>query len=369
MGVHMAHMGHPQKAVIGGIGGGGHAQTNAQRDARAMLAPIAQPGGVRGTKTGSGDRSAAVHRIRHIQPNRRIAHCPGVKCRPNRAGQHIMPRPDGGQAFFGDHVQRLAQSIKMVRRRGACPVLPKLGGVGAWPPIPIGRAQIGGFGGRNGFVGKPQKPHAGRRHQALLAGRHRHINTPGIHMVFIATKAGDAIHRQQRRMPRRIDCRAQAYDIRPDCRCGIHLRHQHRFDRMVAVGAQGLLDQVQIKRRRLAEIQQLHLDTHAARRIGPAKAELPRCQHQSTVAARKQVGIRRLPCRMSIPDKGGDVLCGARHAAQIGPQRFDQFVQPALIDVGRGTVHRGQHPVGHHRRAGNGKIRSAMGKGHRGLHL
>ena len=244
----MAHMGDAQKAVIGRIRRGGHAKANAKRHTGAGFAPGSQPGGIRCAKPGGGYRPPPVCGIADVQANRLIARRPALKGGPDGAGQHIMACPHLRQAFFGNHVQRLAQAIQMMGGGGACPILPELGRIAARPPIPIGRAQIGRFGGSDGFVGKPQKPHAGRCHQALLAGGHCHINTPGVHVKRIATKAGHTIHRQQRRMICGIYRRAQAFDIRADCRCGIHMGDQHRFDFTRGICAQSLLDKVQIKR-------------------------------------------------------------------------------------------------------------------------
>ena len=247
-------------------------------------------------------------------------------------------------------------------RRSAKPILPELLRVGAQGPVPIGRAQRGFGRSGLGLGVEPQKPHARRAHQALLARPQHHIDAPRVHVKYVAAERGHAIHRQQSVMTGGVDRGADRPHIGFDRACGIDMGHQHGADGWVS--AQGRLDLRRVGRGRAAKLQHLHIDPKPARGTGPAVAKDPGRQHERLVTARKQVGIGRLPRAMAVADIGSNLARSARHGAQVGPQPRHHRHQITGIDVGRGAHHRGQDSVGQDRRAGDSKIGTTVGQGH-----
>ena len=80
-----------------------------------------------------------MRRIGHIQRDGRMARAPSIECRPDGVGQNLVPVPDIGQTFLvQDHRQAFAQPEQVMRGRGAVPVMPELGRIGAGGPVPIG---------------------------------------------------------------------------------------------------------------------------------------------------------------------------------------------------------------------------------------
>ena len=188
VGVDMAHVRHPQRAIGGGVVGAGHAQTDAQGHAALSLAPAAQAGGVGRAKAGGGYGMAACRGVGHVECDARIALPPAVKGGPDGAGQKGMARPGLCQTLFmQQHIHGLTQTEQVMGRRGAIPVVPELIRVGARGPVPIGRAQIAGLAAVSRRVRKPDKAHAGRRHHALLTGGNCDIDAQIVHQERIAS--------------------------------------------------------------------------------------------------------------------------------------------------------------------------------------
>ena len=82
------------------------------------------------------------------------------------------------------------------------------------------------------------------------------------------------------------------------------------------------------------------------------------------IPAREDIGVRRLPPAMAVGDVDCHMRVGQRHAPEVGDHGAGQVVQRALIDIRSGAVHGPQHPVGHDRGAGNGKVGPTVGQGH-----
>ena len=139
---------------------------------------------------------------------------------------------------------------------------------------------------------------------------------------------------------------------------------RHRLDTAVGIGAQRGLDPGRIGRALAAEVEPPDLHPHRLGRQRPAKAEAAGQDRQRMIPAREDIGVRRLPPAMAVGDVDRHMRVGQRHAPEVGDHGAGQVVQSALIDIRRGPVHGPQHPVGHDRGAGNGKVGPTVGQGH-----
>ena len=154
-------------------------------------------------------------------------------------------------------------------------------------------------------------------------------------------------------------------DIVSDGARRVDMHKQHRLVGMGGIPGQRLRDPGRIHIRRLAEIQNVAAEAHCLRHAGPAMRKPSGGKHQNAVAAAVGVGQRRLPRAMAIGDIDCDIALGSSDPLQIRDDSRHHVHKLALVDIGSGTMHAAQHAVGHDRRAGNGQMAAAMGKGHR----
>ena len=136
------------------------------------------------------------------------------------------------------------------------------------------------------------------------------------------------------------------------------MHHQHRLD--IGVPGQPVLHPGQINIRLGAKIQHLDLQPQRRGHHPPGYPETAGGQNQQLVTARTGIGQGRLPCCMAVADVNRGVMGGAGHRFQVGIQAVRQVMQLPGIDVGCGPMHRGQHPVWHDRRAGDGKVMTTV---------
>ncbi|MCR5858467.1 hypothetical protein [Mesorhizobium sp. J428] len=122
-------------------------------------------------------------------------------------------------------------------------------------------------------------------------------------------------------------------------------------------------DPVGIDRRLLAEVQPLDGDAERLHRQRPALAEPAGHQRERMVARAEHVGVRGLPCAMSVGNVDRDVMSGARKPLQVVVDARNDLVELARIDVRRGAMHRVEHAVGHDGRSGDGEV-VASSRGH-----
>ena len=251
-----------------------------------------------------------------------------------------------------------------MRRRGAREMHVVIFSEDPRVPVPVGRRKVRALRDRNRLVRHPDEAQTRRHHQALLTGRDHHIDAPVVKPELIAAERGDAIDREQRRVPRRVDRRAHRGNVVPDRGRRIEMRHEHRLDPMLGIGAQRRLEARGIGGRVQAEVDHIDLDPHRAGMFRPADAEPPGRHHQRLVPAREHVGDRRLPGAVTVRDVNRHMRGRHCNAPQVRQDRRGLLDDLALVDIRRGAVHRPQHPVGHGRGAGNGKIGAAVGEAH-----
>ena len=112
---------------------------------------------------------------------------------------------------------------------------------------------------------------------------------------------------EQRRMAGGVERRAQAGDVVAHRRGGVGLHGQHGLDPPLGIGAQPRLEAVGVGGRAEAEVEDLDLDSHAPRRLGPAEAEAAGGERERVVAGREDVGERRLPAGVAVADIDRDL--------------------------------------------------------------
>ena len=142
---------------------------------------------------------------------------------------------------------------------------------------------------------------------------------------------------------------------------------KHGLDRVRGVGAQCILDPVEINGRAFAEIHQIDSYSLQFGHLGPTMAETPGGRDQNTVARVEGIDQRRLPRAVAVGNVDRHVLCRASDGAQVRDEARCHLDEVALVDIGGGAVHGAQHLFGHDRGAGNGQIGAAVGKAHWGL--
>ena len=342
---------------------------NAQGNPGLLFKPVAQARASHAAHPHSGNRVRPGRRIGDVERDPGSL-APGLECGPDRTGQHSVPVPHGFQPLFvQDHVERFAQPVEMMRRRGSAEVLVIKRRIGTRSPVPVGRNAVGRLPCRIGLVVEVNEGHARRHHKALLAAGHHDIDAPVIHVEFIDGEAGDIVGKEQRRMPGIIENPAQSGDVVLDGRRGIDLHRQHGLDAMVGIGPERLGHPIEINLGAEAEIDHLGLDPEAAGHLAPALAEAPGAQDQDPVTARQRVGQRRFPGPVAIGDVDRHVVPGAGHFLEVLDNGRRHVHQRPGIDIWRRPVHRLQDTIGHDRRAGNGKVMATVGKAHGGSFL
>ena len=336
-------------------------QPDTQRQPRHPLAPGPKPLCVGRPRMGRGHRPGPHRRVRQVQPHR-PAGGPDAKGRPDRRRQHLVPPPDIPDPLRPDHVKRDPQAVKVMRRCRPVEVMPVFLRVRPRPPVPVTRDAARPFPRPVGAVVEEDKAHPRRHHQPLLAGRHHHVDAPGVHLEPVAAQRRDAVRHQKRGMPHPVQRRPQPRHVVPDRRGRVHMHRQHRADAALRVGSQPLLDPPQIPGPVRPEVDDLDLRPQPARHLAPAMPEPPRRRDKHKVAPRQHIRQRRLPGRMAIADIDHRLMRRPRHRAQVGDQPRRHLDQFALIDVGRCPVHRRQHRIRHDRGSGNGKIGTTLGQ-------
>ncbi len=112
-----------------------------------------------------------------------------------------------------NHRQRFAQAKKVMRRGGAAEVLVELGAERARLPPPVGRGKVGLAPRLQGAIVEVHKAEPRRHHHPLLARGDHHIDAPVIHAKLVAAERSDAVDREQGRVPRRVNGRAQRRNV------------------------------------------------------------------------------------------------------------------------------------------------------------
>ena len=205
---------------------------------------------------------------------------------------------------------------------------------------------------------------SGGQHHALLGGAQRHIDSPFVHHERHGRERGDGIDQEQRRMARRVDRRPDGRDVVDDARGGVNLDHQDGLDAMLAIGAKPLLEGCRIDRPARIAGEHLDRDAEHARQIRPGGGEQPALQRQHLIAARQDIGQRRLPGPMAIGDVDVNASRGAEHHLEIGEAGLGDVLHRAAIEIDRLTVHGRQHLVRQDRRPGRGQHLATAGDTH-----
>ena len=191
-----------------------------------------------------------------------------------------------------------------------------------------------------------------------------HVRAPGVHLEAVAAEARDAVDDEERRMPGRVERpRSAATSLRTEEAVSVCTASTARIACPRSAVSRSAIA-VGVDRRLEARVDHLDLDPHLPRRRRPAEPEAPARRHQRLVARREQVGDRGLPAGMAVADVDRDLAGGARHPLQVADHPLGQGDQLALVDVRRRAMHRLQHPVGDHRRPGNGEDVAATRERH-----
>ncbi|MCX7211707.1 MAG: hypothetical protein NTW53_03275, partial [Burkholderiales bacterium] len=183
----MAHVADTEEVVPSRRVGRRHADPDAKRQSSMMCGPLAQPCAVAG-QFERGDRMTAVFAIAHVQADT-AGTFPRFECRPDGACEPRVPSPHGLDAFLvDDHVERFAQAIQMVRRRGTVEPLRGRGRVGSRAPVEVAGDTIGPAARTVGTIVEEHERHSGWQHQALLRTGDQHVDAPGVHLDAVAAQ-------------------------------------------------------------------------------------------------------------------------------------------------------------------------------------
>ncbi len=229
-------------------------------------------------------------------------------------------------------------------------------GVGPWRPIPVIADPPACCARLFCPVVEKHKPKTCRCHQPLLTGRHHHVDAPIVHFEPVTAQRRNAVRHQQRRVPQRVQHRANGRRIVTDAGGCIHMHRQHRLDLVRGVLRQNFGDPVNVKRGLLAEFRNFASDPQRLRHAGPTVRKLPRGRHQHCVAFAQRIDQCSLPRGVAIANVNRNRMVGARDRLQIGDQCCRHIDQFAFVNVGRRAVHGAQHGIRNDRRPRNSKI-------------
>ena len=189
---------------------------------------------------------AAQCRVLHVQAQRPLLP-PVFTGGPNRAREGRVALPDGLHPFAMDHVERSAQTVKVMRGRGTAEILVKRLGVSARFPIPIGAHARHFFAHVCSAVAEEHKAAAGRAHQPLLGAGDHYVHAPRVHLKPFAGQRRDAIGHEQRGVVQIVKECTQRGKFVAGGAGRVDMGRQNRFVAVRLIGPQSVCDALEIK--------------------------------------------------------------------------------------------------------------------------
>ncbi len=289
---------------------------------------------------------------------------PRLHRRPRRRADALVAGEDIVEPFLLQHGNRFFQSIEQVDRRRVGPGAHLVVG-DDFLPVPIGaHRRIGLRYGKRLFRHRVEAE-AGRQHQPLLRAADRHVDAPGVMLVFQRGEPGNGIDHQQCRMFGPIQ-RFADFERRGDAagRCLVVHDH-HRLDAVRAIGRELCLDLLHIGPAPPVARQEIDVELEFLGNAEPQHGELAGLGHQHLVARLQRVDDRGFPGAGPRRRIDHDRLFGAEDALGGRHHRKAELGEFGAAMIHAGHVHGPQHPVGYVGRSWNlEKMPSSMQHGH-----